>query len=217
MAEPARRDGPPATPGSRQLTPKALATRARLVELAADVFAAEGYAAASVRDLARRSGLSSGAIYGTFRGKAELLAAAVETSIAADLEALPDAVIASELPEIDAYQFATFDDPRRVRLRALLLEAAIAARADPEVREQLRATVNGRLQSWTTAHEEWAAERGVDSSIDTHALVTMLVAIDLGLGVLDALGADLPEPGALATLVATVLRGLEGSPEGGRQ
>ena len=63
--------------------------RARLIELAAEVFAEEGYAAASIRDIANRSGLSSGAIYGTFRGKADLLAEAVDTIIASDVEALP--------------------------------------------------------------------------------------------------------------------------------
>src|SRR5438105_15642256 len=94
----------------RKLTPKARATRARLVELAGEVFATEGYAAASVRDIARRSGLSSGAIYGTFKGKAELLAAAVDAAIAADLETLPDDVRGRSLPEIDDYQLATAAD-----------------------------------------------------------------------------------------------------------
>src|SRR5437660_12748899 len=90
----------------RKLTPKALATRARLVELAGEVFATEGYAAASVRDIARRSGLSSGAIYGTFKGKAELLAAAVDAAISADREPLPDDVPGRSPPEIAPYQFA---------------------------------------------------------------------------------------------------------------
>src|SRR5258708_2546855 len=93
----------------RRLTPKALATRTRLVALATDAFAVEGYAGASVRDLARRSGLTSGAIYGSFAGKAELLAEAVDASIAADLETLPDAVLAGPLADIDAYQFETLD------------------------------------------------------------------------------------------------------------
>jgi len=56
---------------ARRLTPKGEATRNRLIDLAAEVFADEGYAAVSMRDIAARSGLSSGAIYGSFRGKAE--------------------------------------------------------------------------------------------------------------------------------------------------
>jgi len=192
----------------RRLTPKALATRARLVELATEVFATEGYAAASVRDLASRSGLSSGAIYGTFRGKAELLAEAVERSIAADLETLPGEVLEAPLPEIDAYQFATLDDPARARLRTLLVEAAVAARAEPDVRERLRATINGRLRAWTAAHEAWKQEHGVADDVDMYALVALLVGADIGLAVLTELGAEVPPPEAWAGLVRALLAGL---------
>ena len=41
-------------------------TRDRLLDLAGQVFAEEGYAAVSVRDLARRSSLTTGAIYAHF-------------------------------------------------------------------------------------------------------------------------------------------------------
>src|SRR3954447_10222793 len=106
---------------ARRLTPKGEATRARIIELAAELFTEEGYANASIRDLADRSGLSSGAIYGTFRGKAELLAEAVDATIASDVEALPPQIAQLTLPEIDAYQYE--HAPQRDRVRALLLEA----------------------------------------------------------------------------------------------
>ena len=67
---------------ARRLTPKGEATRARLIRIAAEVFAEEGYSAVSMRDIASRSGLSSGAIYGSFKGKTELLAEAVDATIA---------------------------------------------------------------------------------------------------------------------------------------
>jgi AcrR family transcriptional regulator len=188
----------------RRLTPKALATRARLVELAGEVFATEGYAAASVRDIARRSGLSSGAIYGTFKGKAELLAAAVDAAITADLETLPDDVRGRPLPEIDAYQFATATDPSRARLRALLIEAAVAARTDANVREHLAATINGRIAQWTQLHDEWRAGHRRKPT-DTRAFVTLFIATDLGLGVLEGLGADLPDPEAWAAALRKLL------------
>ena len=115
------KDAPPRV-ASRRLTPKGEATRARLIELAADIFAEEGYTAASIRDIAHRSGLSSGAIYGTFRGKADLLAEVVDATVASDVETLPIAVLALTLPEIDAYQYEHAAE--RARLRSLLLEAA---------------------------------------------------------------------------------------------
>ena len=50
--------------------------RERLVEAATAVFAERGYDGARVGDIARRAGLTTGAIYSNFTGKAQLLAAA---------------------------------------------------------------------------------------------------------------------------------------------
>jgi AcrR family transcriptional regulator len=189
----------------RRLTPKALATRARLVEHAAEVFAARGYASASVRDIAQRSGVSSGAIYGTFRGKADLLAEAVTEAIAEGLERLPADVLDLDLPEIDAYQFATRARGSREHMRRLLLEAAVAARQDAEVRERLGPVLNERLGGWTAAYAEWSADH---TAVDPRALVSLLFAAELGLGVLSELGVELPAPEQLADLVRTVLEAI---------
>lgn len=195
----------PAPDPVRRLTPKALATRARLVRVAGDVFMTDGYAAASVREIARRSGVSSGAIYGTFRGKAELLVAAVDAAIAADLETLPDDVRERSLPEIDAYQFATADAPSRARLRTLLLEAAVAARTDADVREHLGALLDRRVDRWTRLHDEWRAQQG-KRAIDSRSFVELFIASDLGRGVLEALGAHVPDADEWATTMRTVFR-----------
>jgi AcrR family transcriptional regulator len=191
----------------RRLTPKGEATRARLIELAAEVFTEQGYAAASIRDLASRSGLSSGAIYGTFRGKAELLAEAVDTIIASDVEALPPAVTQLTLPEIDAYQYE--HAAQRERVRALLLEAAAAARTDPEVRARLRDAMTPHIEMATDAHEEWREQAGVDPTIDMRALVVLIWSADLGFGVLDALGIDLPDAAVWSDLMRRLLTSLE--------
>src|SRR4249919_2499027 len=54
-------------------------TFARLVTAAAQVFAERGYDGAGVQEIARRAGLTTGAIYSRFTGKAELLAEAIRT------------------------------------------------------------------------------------------------------------------------------------------
>ena len=59
------------------LTQKARATRAALVRSAYALFIEQGYGAVSVRDLARRTQVTSGAIYGHFRNKADVLVAAI--------------------------------------------------------------------------------------------------------------------------------------------
>ena len=54
-------------------TPTSDATRDRLLDAAAAVFAEKGYDGAGVPEIARRAGLTTGAIYSRFTGKAELL------------------------------------------------------------------------------------------------------------------------------------------------
>jgi AcrR family transcriptional regulator len=192
---------------ARRLTPKGEATRARIVEHAVELFAQEGYSNASIRDLAFRSGLSSGAIYGSFRGKADLLAAVVDKIIESDVEALPTTVTQQTLPHIDAYQYEHVAS--RERLRTLLVEAAVAARTDPDVRDRMRDAMAPHLEMATEAHEEWRERAGVDPQLDMSALVLLIWSADLGIAVLDAMGIALPEPKVWADLMRRMLTSLE--------
>src|SRR5262245_33218470 len=63
-------------------------TRERLVAAAAAVFAERGYDRAGVQEIARRAGLTTGAIYGRFSGKAELLKVAIEEHSTDELDEL---------------------------------------------------------------------------------------------------------------------------------
>ena len=63
-------------------------TRDKLIAAAAEVFAEKGYDGAGVQEIARRAGFTTGAIYGRFRGKAELLLAAIEAHHDSELERL---------------------------------------------------------------------------------------------------------------------------------
>src|SRR5215472_8376442 len=67
--------------GARRADPRTATTRERLIEAAADVIAEEGYDRAGVQEIARRAGLTNGAIYANFRDKSELLAEAVEVGL----------------------------------------------------------------------------------------------------------------------------------------
>ena len=53
-------------------------TRARLIQAAADVFGERGFDAARLEDVAKRAGLTTGAIYGNFRSKEDLFLAVME-------------------------------------------------------------------------------------------------------------------------------------------
>jgi len=192
----------------RQLTAKASATRTRIIETATDLFATEGYAAVTIREVAARSGVTTGAIYATFRGKAELLVEAVRASIAVDLNDIPESVLKRPLPQIDAHQFTSGNEPRRERLRTLLLEAATAARTDAGVREHLSWLLNDRLDEWTASHELWQQQAGVDPDLDMRSLTALLMCIELGAGVMAAVGIGEPSPEQTALLVERMLQAL---------
>src|SRR4051812_35847723 len=127
------------------MKPEPSSVRQALVELAAEEFAEKGYAAVSVRDLAARSQLTTGAIYHHFKGKPDLLLAAIDSHI----PAAPGGVPADGSAGLAAALAAIFGDyPTRERLRALLVEGAIAARSDPQARERLHVDTQDRLRNW---------------------------------------------------------------------
>ncbi|GIT46659.1 MAG: hypothetical protein Ct9H300mP12_12440 [Acidimicrobiales bacterium] len=58
----------------------------RLLHAAAEVFAEKGYERAGVAEIARRAGVTTGAIYNRFGGKAELLLEAVDHHVPDSLD-----------------------------------------------------------------------------------------------------------------------------------
>jgi len=193
-------DAPKAEPTGEQH-----GTRARLLELATEVFAEEGYAAVSVRDLARRSSLTTGAIYAHFLNKAELLVEAIDARVATDVETSRDRTdisFESYLTDLNR-RF-----PERADLRALLLEGATAARNDAAVRERLTEEQGQRLASWVAEYEGAQSRGELDPEVDMRAAVLMLWSIELGLGVVEALGLEAPDPDAWAELTSRFIQAI---------
>src|SRR3954467_2346063 len=104
-------------------------TRKRLIDAAAEVFAEKGYDGAGVQEIATRAGLTTGAIYGRFSGKAQLLHAAIEAQSTSELDELFashdfDGRITDILTTVGAHLVTR----RSTTEQALLLEAFVAAR-----------------------------------------------------------------------------------------
>jgi AcrR family transcriptional regulator len=184
-------------------------TREQLVELAAEVFATEGYASASVRDLGRRLGVTSGALYGNFRGKADLLAEAVDARLTTDMWTLPDDVAAQSLVDVIGYQFAHYES--RAQLMSLVLEGALAARSDPEVKQRLHDTIGDRLAASSRAFRSRREEEGFDPAVNLDAAVKLIWSIEIGLRVLAELGFATPSQKDCADLARRFVQGLQGS------
>jgi TetR/AcrR family transcriptional regulator, repressor for uid operon len=181
--------GEPAPERRSRVGSKAVATRAALVDLAAELFAERGYMQTSIRDIARRGGLTTGAIYGHFRNKADLLAEAISQRTARELEA--DAVGgAVEVDHVETLTRLGREFSKRRRLRALIVQGAAAAQTDEETRMQLRDEQLSHLRSWIKGYEQARERLGIDPSVDLQAAVLYTWAAEVGLGVLEAVGIE---------------------------
>jgi AcrR family transcriptional regulator len=191
---------------------KALATRTALIELAAELFAEQGYVETSIRDIARRGKVTSGAIYGHFRNKADLLAAAINERTADELEA-QGRRISAEPDYIETLTRLSADYPKRRRLRALIVLGAAAAQTDEETRERLRVGQLSHLDAWIAGYERDRDVMGIDPSVDLRTAVIYTWAVEVGLGVLEAVGIEPRSRKAWADMANRFARGLQLPPD----
>lgn len=188
---------------------------ARLLQAAADVFAERGYDRAGVAEIARRAGVTTGAIYSRFPGKAELLVAALECTTTDELDSLFSdhrfegrahdvlAIAGSHLVQRSA-------EPEGDRGMDLLIEAFVAARRDPAVAALLRRDVLDRQEKLREIMEAAKATGSISAELDTEALVTFCHALGFGFLLLDVADVPMPETGPWDQLIAHLLAALSG-------
>jgi AcrR family transcriptional regulator len=194
------------------------ATRQRLVAAAAEVFAERGYDGAGVQEIARRAGLTTGAIYSRYSGKAELLRDAIAENSTDELDELFNQhrfeghvsdvirVAGSHLVERPA---ATSTEPAA----ALLLEAFVAARRDPEIRTIVKGIVEERAGRLAEIIEAAKADGSVDARVDTDAAVRFCHAVGLGFLIYEALELDLPLAEPWEALITRLVVALAAAPD----
>ncbi len=175
------------------VTTSADPTRDRLVAAAADVFAEKGYDRAGVQEIARRAGFTTGAIYGRFSGKAELLLAAIEAQSDDEFEQL----FAENRFEGKATDIITTVGSHLVTEefdngQALLLEAFVAARRDPEVKVMLRRVIEHRTAALATLVDDAKHSGGIDPALDTLSIVRFCHAVGFGFLLFGAIDLDRP-------------------------
>jgi AcrR family transcriptional regulator len=184
-------------------------TRERLVAAAAEVFAEKGYEGAGVQEIARRAGLTTGAIYSRFSGKAELLAEAIRDEASPELDALfattdPEGQAADLLRRAGAHLISR----RPGRKEGLLLEAFVAARRDPELRASLRSHLQARSATFARLVDFAKKHGDIDPTLDTDAVVHFCQAVGLGFLLYEAVEADRPDPTAWTALIERLVESL---------
>jgi len=199
----AQREPPPLGKGAE----KSQATRTALTELAAELFAQKGYVETSMRDIARRASLTTGAVYGHFRNKADLLAEAINARIVEELGPEPPASLDEQGIRAGLAEFVA-NFPRRRILRALIVQGAAAAQTDEETRKQLRNEQLAHLRHWIKGYESEREVLEIDPAVDLEAAVLFTWAAEIGLGILEVLGIT-PSPEGWADAYDRLLRGLK--------
>lgn len=175
----------------RRETRDEASTRDRLVAAALDVFRTHGYEGARVSEIARVAGMTTGAIYGNYRGKAELLLDAIATGTGAEIDALAGATSAAGSRHLLEVLGTGLMDRRSGDL-PLLAEAIVASRRDPELARLLRERFDERRTRLATIVETAKNAGAIDPDLSTDALASFCRT--LALGALVARTLDLPTP-----------------------
>lgn len=188
------------------VTPADSTTRERLLDAAAEVFCERGYEGTTVAEVARRAGLTTGAIYANFKDKAELLLQTIERGSAqavADLEAAREAGMsaADRLLMMGGRMIANRDwvDQR------LFVEMFTAARRDPDVDRRVADTLAAMEHEIARLMERAQAEGDVDPRWDPAVLARFCMALGVGFTHLANTGLADPDAGEWAALLERVL------------
>ena len=158
----------------------------RLLQAAIDVFTERGIEKAGVAAIARRAGVTTGAIYSRWQGKQDLLLDALDVvlvqQVAGLLAAGPEASAADVLESLGTHLLE-----REPASDALLLEAMVTARRDQEFRTLFNARVLDEEGHLATLIDNGKDAGIIDPTLSTRAILTLCQAISLGFVVMGAI------------------------------
>ena len=173
----------------------------KLLHAAAEVFAENGYEKAGVAEIARRAGVTTGAIYSRYSGKAELLVEAVDRHLLTQLHSLhSNASAVDVLSHLGDHLLDHLSDGT-----GLFLEAVVAAKRDPELAERLRDVLQSEENKLRDLIHEAISQEGADSEIDQLALMRLAHAIGFGMTLTRTIGLELPSREDWTTVINLVI------------
>lgn len=179
-------------------------TRDRLVAAALEVFREHGYEGARVSEIARVAGMTTGAIYANYRGKADLLLDAIATGTGAEIDGLLSAASTigpRQLLEVLGSGLVA----RRDGDLPLLLEAVVAARRDPELAQLLRDRFDQRSHRLAAVVDQAKAAGAIDPDLSTDSLASFCRTLALGAVVARSLDLPVPDRDDWDVLIARLL------------
>ena len=168
-------------------------TSARLLDAAVEVFVECGYDGTRVAEIARRAGLTTGAIYSQYRGKADLMLEALTMRLPDELErVLSSGDTPDDVSGILATLGSSVLDPDDEGDN-MMLETFAATRREPEFAVRMRHRLDDEERQMAKLIEEAKADGVFDPQLDTAAVVRFCHAIGLGMFLSRAMGMPMPE------------------------
>ena len=160
-------------------------TRTRVLEAAARVFARRGFHGASVQDIAREAGATTGAIYSNFAGKEDLYLAVFEEHVATQIRDYTDTFARGrDLDErsrggADHWMARLREDPD---FFPLYMEFWAHAMRDPKLRPRFAAHFASFRETFAQLIEQGARDAGLEAPPAlTQRLGTVINALGNGL------------------------------------
>jgi len=162
----------------------------RLLAAAVEVFTDKGFEKAGVAAIARRAGVTTGAIYSRWSGKHEMMLDALDVVMLDQLDQLLSAGRA-DAPDILSALGAELV-VRSDAADALVAEAMVIARRDPEFNEMLSRRLAEQEQKLAEVIDGGKAAGLIDPSLSTDAIVTLCHAIGIGFAMFGSIARPLP-------------------------
>lgn len=178
------------------------AIRDRLLGAGARVFARKGYEGTRILDIVREAGLSTGAVYGRFQSKNDLLRAAIveQAGEVAHHDEPGTTRVADLIARMGQATTGELSDREAVRL-----EAFVASRREPEIAQAIAEASSALRVSMQPLVEAAALDGTVADDIDPEAVIFFVRTVGLGLLLQRAAGLAVPDSDAWSTLVDRVV------------
>jgi AcrR family transcriptional regulator len=164
------------------------ARREQVLEAARACLQEHGLEAVSMEMIIARSGLSTGAVYGYFKGKDQIISAMVTEGTAAMAEQLAPVVANPDPPPLPEFveqllrAVVGFDRHKNDDIDRLLvsLHGWSHSQSDPDLKAATRASYSGLRKLLADVVRRWQAAGTFDPAADPKGVAELLISITLG-------------------------------------
>jgi TetR/AcrR family transcriptional regulator, transcriptional repressor of aconitase len=189
------------------------ARREQILDAARACVLEHGLEAVSMEMIIARSGLSTGAVYRYFKGKDEILAAAVAGAtreigaavapiLAGPAPGLPSELVEQLLAAWVSYARSGVGATAGVDRMPVALHGWSYAQTDPELKATLRASLQGFRELCVPIIKQWQTDAVVAAGADPDAVAQLLLSISLGFVAQRSLAGDADPEAHAAALTA---------------